>query len=402
MRVAGILFVVAWGGNQFTPLLVMYRLSGEMTEQTATLLLGAYVFGLIPALLVGGPLSDRFGRRPLVLPAPFVAAAGSVILAFGELSPWILVAGRVLSGVALGLAMAAGSSWVKELSDLRGGQKGASGTTGARRASLAITAGLGTGAVTAAGIAQFAPLPGILPYAVNAVIAVVIGFVALPVPESVSSTNGGRKSPVSLRLLLDDLTVPAAFRRRFLFVVAPVAPWVFGTATVAYAVLPGILAPRFPGFETGFSGILCLVALGCGFVVQPLARRFESAESARSLAIALAVGILGVALAALAVSSLSISLAIFAAAILGAGYGLLMVSGLIEIQRIADADDLAGLTGIYYSLTYIGFLLPAALSALSVWFSYVALFAFGVVVGLTSLVVLLRKSRTDLPGSDSC
>ena len=31
----------------------------------------------MPALLVGGPLSDRLGRRPVMVPAPFVALVGS-------------------------------------------------------------------------------------------------------------------------------------------------------------------------------------------------------------------------------------------------------------------------------------------------------------------------------------
>ena len=43
--------------------------------------IGAYVIGIVPALLLGGPLSDRFGRRPLLLPAPLIALAGSAVLA---------------------------------------------------------------------------------------------------------------------------------------------------------------------------------------------------------------------------------------------------------------------------------------------------------------------------------
>jgi hypothetical protein len=41
------------------------------------------------------------------------------------------------------------------------------------------------------------------------------------------------------------------------------------------------------------------------------------------------------------------------------------VSGLLEIQRIADPDELACSSGVYYSLAYLGFLLPAALAGLS-------------------------------------
>ena len=58
---------------------------------------------------------------------------------------------------------------------------------------------------------------------------------------------------------------------------------------------------------------------------------------------------------------------------LGAAYGIAVVSGLLEIQRIATPDELAGLNGVYYSLAYIGFLIPSVLAALNEWLSYPAL-----------------------------
>ena len=72
-RVALGLFAVAWGGNQFTPLLVMYRELDGMSATTVYLLLGVYVLGIAPGLLIGGPASDQYGRRALMLPAPFLA-----------------------------------------------------------------------------------------------------------------------------------------------------------------------------------------------------------------------------------------------------------------------------------------------------------------------------------------
>ena len=117
MRVSAALFAVAWGGNEFTPLLVMYRQIDQMSAFSVNVLLGAYVLGIVPALLLGGPLSDRYGRRPLFVPAPIIAIAGSTLLAVGASSMPLLFAGRVLSGIALGLVMAVGTSWVKELSE---------------------------------------------------------------------------------------------------------------------------------------------------------------------------------------------------------------------------------------------------------------------------------------------
>lgn len=61
------------------------------------------------------------------------------------------------------------------------------------------------------------------------------------------------------------------------------------------------------------------------------------------------------------------------AVVAGLGYGISIVSGLIEVQRMAGPDDLAGLTGIYCSLTYVGFLMPVVLAALATSISYVTL-----------------------------
>lgn len=74
LAVAAATFTIAWGGNEFTPLLVMYRAGDGFSPVTVDLLLFAYVLGIVPALLIGGPLSDRFGRRPLMFPAPVLAA----------------------------------------------------------------------------------------------------------------------------------------------------------------------------------------------------------------------------------------------------------------------------------------------------------------------------------------
>lgn len=143
--VAAVLLAVAWGGNEFTPLLVMYREQGHIGDVMVDVLLAAYVFGIVPALLLGGPLSDRHGRRPLLLPAAPIGALGSLVLALDPTSPLVLALGRVLCGVALGLAMAVGSTWITELSARTGNR-----AAGPRRGSLSLTTGFLAGAGAAA------------------------------------------------------------------------------------------------------------------------------------------------------------------------------------------------------------------------------------------------------------
>lgn len=390
-RVSAALFAVAWGGNEFTPLLVMYRQIDQMSALTVNVLLGAYVLGIIPALLLGGPLSDRFGRRPLFVPAPLIAVAGSALLAVGASSAPLLFAGRVLSGIALGLVMAVGTSWVKELSEPPFERTPVDGR-GASRAALALTSGFALGAGFAAALAQFGPIPTASPYLVNIVVTLAAFAMLVSAPESRPRSRGD--SP-----LWRDLLIPTAMHRRFLLVVVPMAPWVFGTAASAYAILPGLMRDRAPGFEIGMSGLLCVVALGCGVAVQRFAGRIDSPRSARGIGVALAVTAPAMLLAGVAAGLDSLPWAFVAAAALGASYGLLLVGGLREIQRIAGPDDLAGLTAVYYSLTYLGFFVPAILAALGAWVPYPVMFAAGAVIALVSLGVVALSWRRHLPQS---
>jgi hypothetical protein len=88
---------------------------------------------------------------------------------------------------------------------------------------------------------------------------------------------------------------------------------------------------------------------------------------------------------------------LLAAAVLGCGYGLLMVAGLAEVQRLAGPDDLARLTAAYYCLAYLGFLVPAALAALNRWFGYPEMFLGGTVLALATLVVVIIGGRNTRP-----
>ncbi|SEK49519.1 Predicted arabinose efflux permease, MFS family [Rhodococcus maanshanensis] len=393
--VSAAMFAVAWGGNEFTPLLVMYRLDHGYSPVVVDSFLFAYVFGIVPALLIGGPLSDRLGRRPVMLPAPFIAAAGSLVLATGADSSVLLVGGRILSGIGLGIGMAVGGSWLKELSAEPWDRRAGAGS-GARRAAMSLTAGFALGAGVAGVLAQWAPWPSALAYLVHISIAVVAGVALFATPETRPVVPADQRVP-----LREDLRIPAAGHLRFRYVIVPLAPWVFGSASCAYAVMPALMAEHSGGRPVAFSALLCVVALAGGFSIQAVGRRIDTPRSARAVAVALAILVVGMTVAAVAADRLTVPLALAAAVVLGGGYGMALVSGLQEIQRIARPDDLAGLTAVFYSLTYIGFAVPAAMAlCVQAWptvFSYPLLFLIGAVVAAASLVLVLVKSRSHLP-----
>jgi MFS family permease len=221
-------FCGAWGGNQFTPLLLMYRQLGGYSTVTVDLFLGTYVAGLVPGLLVAGPLSDTHGRRRVMALGTALSLLASVVLAFGATGPVPLYLGRLISGAAVGIAMAVGTSWIKELSSAPYDQRADAGA-GARRAALAVTLGFALGAGVAGALAQWAPWPMVLPYLVH---------VAIVAPVLLAVTRGTETRDVALDSLAvgplwSRLRVPAVAHRRFLRVVLPMAPWIFGSAGIA-------------------------------------------------------------------------------------------------------------------------------------------------------------------------
>ncbi|MGX1809485.1 MFS transporter [Nocardia sp. NPDC055321] len=385
--VAAAIFAIAWGGNEFTPLLVMYKRDG-LPLATVDLLLFEYVLGIIPALLIGGPLSDRYGRRPLMRPAPLIAAAGSLLLAFGSDSVPMLSAGRVLSGVALGLAMAVGSSWLKELSQPPYAAHTAAGT-GARRSAMSLTGGFGVGAGVAGVLAQWGPLPSTLPYLLNVALCAGAAAWVLRAPETIVP----QPNPARLR---DDLKVPAAANRRFRLVALPLSVWLFTSAATAYAIMPTLMMPKVHGAPIAFSALITVITLGCGFAIQSVARRLDRPGTLRLPVLGLSLTIAGMLLATVASGALTLWLTVATAVVLGMGFGIGLVAGLLEIERMARPDDLAGLTAVYYAVSYLGFGVPAVMAVLHqhAGFGYPVMF-LALAAAAAGCLALVARCRND-------
>lgn len=303
LRAATALFAIAWGGNHFTPLLHLYEARFGYAAVTVDLFLGTYVAGLVPGLLLGGALSDRRGRLPLVRAGVVFGALASVVLALGAAMPAVMCAGRLLAGVSVGIAMSVGTSWVKELTAPRFDPvlgDAARATAGARRPALALTLGFGIGAGVAGSLAQWAPLPSLLPYAVHLVVsAAALGLLA-GAPETAPPLPGGAAAS-----LWDSLRVPLVGHARFVRVVLPAAPWIFATAGVGYAVIPLLEAPAMGPWALAYATALTVLTLGIGALVQPLVPRLDAATGGRSGIVGLGAMLAGLLLAAASAATLS-------------------------------------------------------------------------------------------------
>jgi MFS family permease len=339
-RVSLLLFAAGWGANHFSSLLIVYRREMGFSQASVALLFGAYAVGLVPGLLFAGRASDTLGRRTIVVPSSVAAIAASCVLMFGDHGFGVLFAGRLLYGIAMGAIMSPGSVWVQELSEPG---------LGPRRATLALSAGFGIGPLVAGLLAELAPAPMVLPFVAHAVVMAVSLAGVRPVPETAALVKSGAAhgKPAGKS---------AGLGGRELWVLAgliPAAPWAFGFAAATLAVIPGIMRPHVSR-PVLYSALVILVTLLAGVLVQPWTAHIRR----RGNVVGLAFGAGGLVVGALSVAQASPALVFGAAILTGAGYGLVMTTGLREVAERATDETRGTAVGIYYVLTYIGFSLP--------------------------------------------
>jgi MFS family permease len=325
--------MVGWGTNQFTALLPMYRAALGVSDVVVQATFACYVLGLVPGLLLAGPAADRRGRRAIVLPAAGLSALSGLALMAGQFGVGWLFLGRLLTGVAAGGMFSAGTAWLKELSPAG---------SGARRATIAMTLGFLCGPLVAGGLARWAPWPGTVVYLPQLVLAAVtIRLIArMPSPAGVGHA-----------------VVRTPWPRALTVGVLPTAPWVFATAAVGTAYLPGVVGSSV--LLSAAAATLCPLA---GVAVQPLARRITSAPRLRATGLAATAG--GLVLAAVSGEFRSVPGTLLTALVLGAAYGCCLVYGLHEVQRLTPPHELGRRTAIYQAWTYIGYVVPYPLAAL--------------------------------------
>jgi len=369
-RLAFAVFAVSWGANQFAPMQLVYRDHLGLSSGSFTAMLGSYVLGLIPALLYFGRVADRIGRRPLIRAMIPVSVLSSIVLLLGAEMPGLLYPGRILAGLASGMAFGAGTAWMKELSDGPG--------VGARRAAVSLSAGFGCGALFAGLIAQWLPAPEVLPYLVH----IALMCVALALVWAVHDDHAPRADGRSLRL--SALSAP-----RFRWGVVPWAPWVFGYATVSFATMPPLVSDTVGNVSVAFTGGIAAVTLLTGALVQPWARRITQAGEDRGMWAGVGFGVVGFGSASVAVlvdGPIAVLAVVVTAILLGAGYGILLVSGLVTVEHLAPSDELAQTVAFFYCLIYLGFAVPFLISLAAPHIGFGACFAVAVAMMVLALV----------------
>ncbi len=370
------LFTVGWGANSFAPLLGAYHRDAGLSGTAGAVLFGVYALGLIPALLWAGPAGDRHGHRHIVITFVVVSGIATTVVMSGGHTPVVLAVGRLLTGVAAGAVFATATAWVTRLSTNAG--------LAAWRVSIALSAGFGTGPLAAALVATWAPAPLVTAYLPHLLLITVT-------LTWLSTTTGHRGTPPPQRASTPRRHWRPAIleSRSFRVTVVPLAPWVFGCATTAFAALPALTAP----ISVLSAGLLTAVTLGAGTAAQALARRLNP-DAAALTGLGCAMAGLAVAAAATALTAL-----VFVAAIvLGAAYGLCLNAGLRTTAHLSDPAHRGAATSTFLALTYLGFAAPWLLiTAGTTVTPAAALLGAGILAAVTAAWLRTHHRRLDTP-----
>jgi len=368
-RVAVAMFAVGWGANQFSPLLIEYRHALSLNAGVLAGLFGIYAAALIPGLLIGGPVSDRIGGRPVVLPFVILSPLATLMLMLGPRSLPVIAAARALAGLCSGVVFGSATAWVQELSD--------DPAASARRSAVALSAGFAVGPAVAASLAEWAPYPLVLPYLPHLIIGLLAVLALWPAPETAGQAHsvGFDQGAAFDQGAGSDQRAgsdpghrgwpPQAVRSaRFWLAIAPAAPWVFAIASLAFVVLPQEVTSA-GHLSVGFAGLMTAVAVASGIAIQPVARRLESRRRLAGNVSGLVCATAGLGLAAVVVAASSRAGAVVCAVLCGLAYGQCLVSGLRECERLADRREHGAVVACYYALTYVGFGAPYLVDGLN-------------------------------------
>jgi predicted MFS family arabinose efflux permease len=377
LAVGSMIAVMFMGSTIVTPLYSLYAKQFGFSPVVLTLIYAAYVIGNLVSLFFFGGVSDRAGRRRVVLRAMALAALSTAIYFFATSTLWLFVA-RVLSGFSIGLAAGAGTAWIAELYP-----------EDKTRATLVAVgsnfAGLAVGPLISGLLAEYGPRPLKVPFLIYiGVVAITALFIARS-PETVNpdatAARPGRTS----------VAMPRSIRARF---IAPAitAFVVFSLYGFYFSLAPGVLIESLHQPNRAIGGAV-VFELGVVSAATIIFTRTLASRTCMLLALALLVPAVALLIAAQAQGSLALLL--LGTALSGISGALGYRGSLQVVNQIAPADQRAGVSSVYFIVCFIGNSLPViAVAALTSAFdSLIADTLFAVTLAVLALAALLMALR---------
>ncbi|MBL8102081.1 MAG: MFS transporter [Anaerolineales bacterium] len=284
-----VVFIDLLGFSLILPLLPYYAETFSASQTTTGILIASYALMQLIGAPILGRLSDRFGRRPVLLLSVFGTFLGFLLLGFAN-ALWMLFASRILDGLTGG-NLSVAQAYISDVTDEKSRSKGL-GMIGA-----AFGLGFIIGPVTGGLLSQWG-------YAVPAFAAAAISLINLILiyvwlPESLTEEKRSQMPEKRPAVTLNALFV--AFQRpftgsilitRFFFGLAFA---IFQTIFALYALAKFNLTARDTGFVLTYVGVLSVIVQG--FLVGRLTNRYREDLLITASVVLMGISLLGWALA---------------------------------------------------------------------------------------------------------
>ena len=368
-----LLFAMGWAANHFVALMPLISARQHLSTAALDATFGVYALGLLPGLLVGGRASDALGRRPVALAGSTTALVGTIAMLLSQQSE-VLLAGRLVVGIGVGLAMSSCTAWASDLK----------GPAGAAIAGAVLIGGFAVGPFAGGAIAGTGQ-PG-----VRVSFGIAAGILVLAMAITVTAVRRAGENPPATA---HDSGPSMPARQGTAWALSwamPLAPWVFASATLGFVTIPArihtaLAAPMAAGAAT-------FLVNGISGVIQVVARARAWGPQAGTVgAMLAAIGYTG---SAAAPPTMSPAVGLPLLVILGCASGLCLREGLLDLQTAAPQRVRGGLVGLFYVVTYVGFGLPLLLTLLgSTKVSTAILLVMAVLASATAISRAVRLRR---------
>ncbi|MGW0857737.1 MFS transporter [Streptomyces sp. NPDC002690] len=309
--------------NAATPLYVLWQRDIGFSKGTLTVVFAFYIVGLLGSLLVCGVVSDRLGRKPVLLPALALGLAACLIFATAS-SVAALIVARLFTGIAVGAVVSAGMAAV---TDVAGPERK---RIAALLASCAMVFGAGLGPLLAGVLSETLPGPTVTVFVVEAVVlaSAVLVVTRMPVRRPVAPVKGAWVRVPG---------VPRGNGRELVLGIAVFAPGITATSFVLSlgpSLLSGLLGTTSRIVAGAMAFAMFLTATGVQFAVQRLSRPVILMAGAASTAVSMITLIV-------AVHTSSVPVLIASALLAGAGQGMGQLGGLSLLNSSVPPRHLA-------------------------------------------------------------
>ncbi|MBI5950270.1 MAG: MFS transporter [Chloroflexi bacterium] len=337
-----VVFIDLLGFSLILPLLPYYAETFQASQTVTGILIASYALMQLVGAPILGRLSDRFGRRPVLLVSVFGTFLGFLLLGFAN-ALWMLFASRILDGLTGG-NLSVAQAYISDVTDEKSRAKGL-GMIGA-----AFGLGFIIGPVTGGLLSQWG-------YAVPAFAAAAVSLINLILiyawlPESLTEDKRNqmteKRPPITLAALLVAFQRPftgSILITRFFFGLAFA---IFQTIFSLYALQKFNLSARDTGFVLTYVGVLSVIVQG--FLVGRLTSQFRE-----DVLIAASVVLMGFSLLgwALAPSVLWVYIIMTPTALSGGLLNTLLSSTLTKAVALQEIGGILGLSAAVESATRI-------------------------------------------------